>query len=420
MHPTAAFLWTSNANGIIARGFSDGTARHYPLLRTLSTKQVSDIVGRDEELLRPKGGRLRPDDQMPISEDSSNRLEAIRRVRDMLYGGVPWHKGGRSQSKTSSCRVLRRWPAHVLRHCLQPRFVGQRVDGTCASSHWCNTVVLARKQTLEEFEWLADSLLESLPSTGTHSIVAHCQADAFLRQSRRSVLRDETGCDYQGLTTDALCTNAVVGRQANESHTASKNCHFFDRLTTHPSSIQEGSILGNTPTSHQQCCTPIQATHRPWAIWAAWEHGVSRMWGSFATSPTSSLWYCDRSTLGPSNRGLRLRQPHQQDRLVGLPPNLCIWAQPAVWTAIYLSKRSSSITANMELVPGHASTTGGSRPPIVLTHREITMEPFSGQAFTHSELALPEVRFDAAQLHTQAMGMVFNWTLSQELLFSAA
>ena len=84
MHPTAAFLSMPNANGIItggatARGFNDGTERRYPLLLTLSTKQVSDIVEFDEEILRPKGGQLRPDGQMPASE------EAIRHVSIYLY-----------------------------------------------------------------------------------------------------------------------------------------------------------------------------------------------------------------------------------------------------------------------------------------------------------------------------------------------
>ena len=90
MHPSAAFISMPNANGIItggatARGFNDGTTRGYPLLLTLSTKQVSDIVEFDEEILRPKGGRLRPDDQMPTSEDSSDRLEAIRHVCAVYY-----------------------------------------------------------------------------------------------------------------------------------------------------------------------------------------------------------------------------------------------------------------------------------------------------------------------------------------------
>ena len=85
MRPTAASLSMPNPQGTItggatARGFNDGTERGYPLLLTLSTRQVSDVVKLDEEILRPKEGRLRNDGQMPASEDPNERLEAIRQV----------------------------------------------------------------------------------------------------------------------------------------------------------------------------------------------------------------------------------------------------------------------------------------------------------------------------------------------------
>ena len=88
MHPTAACRCRVR-NGIItggatARGFNDGTKRGYPLLLTLSTRQVSDIVRRSQILI-PKGGRLRPDGHMPASEDSNERREAIRHVCTTYY-----------------------------------------------------------------------------------------------------------------------------------------------------------------------------------------------------------------------------------------------------------------------------------------------------------------------------------------------
>ena len=45
-----------------------------------STKQVSDVVEFGEEILSPKGGRLRSDNQMSTSEDPNDRLKNIRHV----------------------------------------------------------------------------------------------------------------------------------------------------------------------------------------------------------------------------------------------------------------------------------------------------------------------------------------------------
>ena len=51
-----------NRQGIITGGastggFNDGSVRGYPLWLALSTRQVSDVVHLDEDILRPKGGR---------------------------------------------------------------------------------------------------------------------------------------------------------------------------------------------------------------------------------------------------------------------------------------------------------------------------------------------------------------------------
>ena len=83
MHSTAAFLSMTNADGTITggttmRGFSDGTERGYPLLLALSTKQISNIVKFDEEILTPKQGNLPSDSQMHVLEDPSDKLEAIK------------------------------------------------------------------------------------------------------------------------------------------------------------------------------------------------------------------------------------------------------------------------------------------------------------------------------------------------------
>ena len=71
--------------GITTRGFNDGSEQGYPVLLTLSTQQVSDIVYFDEEILKPKGSKLPADCEMPCHEESSDRLEAIRQVCANYY-----------------------------------------------------------------------------------------------------------------------------------------------------------------------------------------------------------------------------------------------------------------------------------------------------------------------------------------------
>ena len=82
-----------NESGIIAgeistRGFNDGLERGYPLLLTLSTRQVSDVVCSDEEIRKPKGGKLLSDEQTPTDEADSDRLESIRHVCRLLFGSA--------------------------------------------------------------------------------------------------------------------------------------------------------------------------------------------------------------------------------------------------------------------------------------------------------------------------------------------
>ena len=84
MHSTAAFLSMPNRNGVITggkstRGFNDRTIRGYPLWLPLSTRQVSDVVQLDEDILRPKGGRHVKDECDEI-QDLEKKREAVRQV----------------------------------------------------------------------------------------------------------------------------------------------------------------------------------------------------------------------------------------------------------------------------------------------------------------------------------------------------
>ena len=89
MHSTAAFLSMPNKYGIIlggttTRGFNEKTMRGYPLKLSLTTRQVTDVVMHNENILCAKGGRKVPDDTSVIP-DPEERREAVRKLCALRY-----------------------------------------------------------------------------------------------------------------------------------------------------------------------------------------------------------------------------------------------------------------------------------------------------------------------------------------------
>ena len=89
MHSTAAFLSMPNKDGVILggktiRGFNENTMRGYPLRLPLTTRQVTDVVMHDEDILCAKGGRQVPDDTSVIP-DPEERREAVRKLCTLRY-----------------------------------------------------------------------------------------------------------------------------------------------------------------------------------------------------------------------------------------------------------------------------------------------------------------------------------------------
>ena len=80
MHSAAAFLSMPNSDGVVRggnsdRGFNDQTRRGYPLRLTLTTRQVTDVVMYDEEILSVRGGRMVKDDHRPPVDKETRREE---------------------------------------------------------------------------------------------------------------------------------------------------------------------------------------------------------------------------------------------------------------------------------------------------------------------------------------------------------
>ena len=88
MHFTTAFLSMPNAEGIVLggtadRGFNENSTRNYPAWMSITTRQVTDVVMNDQDILAVKGGRqvTRPE---PYLDDVA-RLERIRQICASKY-----------------------------------------------------------------------------------------------------------------------------------------------------------------------------------------------------------------------------------------------------------------------------------------------------------------------------------------------
>ena len=77
-----------NENGVVLggatdRGFNDNSARGYPTWLTLTTRQVTDVVMYDEEILSVKGGRQVPEPEPHL--DDETRSERTRQLCALKY-----------------------------------------------------------------------------------------------------------------------------------------------------------------------------------------------------------------------------------------------------------------------------------------------------------------------------------------------
>ena len=91
MHSTAAFPSMPNEEGLVlggtaGQGFNDNSARGYPAWMSVTTRQVTDVVMNDQDILAVKGGRQVAGPE-PYLDDVA-RQERIRQicVSKYLYG----------------------------------------------------------------------------------------------------------------------------------------------------------------------------------------------------------------------------------------------------------------------------------------------------------------------------------------------
>ena len=79
--------------------------------------------------------------------------------------------------------------------------------------------------------------------------------------------------------------------------------------------------------------------------------------------------------------------------------------------------RNASSSVSVGHIPENASADSAA---ITLSHDEISLEAYTGNAFAPRELTPSDYRHHGTMLTMQALGTNFNWTLNQEIVFSAA
>ena len=82
-----------------------------------------------------------------------------------------------------------------------------------------------------------------------------------------------------------------------------------------------------------------------------------------------------------------------------------------------MTMRSAVTPMDMGHLPDEATAEASQ---ISLNHDEISMEYYSGHIFPAYELALTDDRHHGTRLQIRAIGVQLNWTLNQEIVFSAA
>ena len=82
-----------------------------------------------------------------------------------------------------------------------------------------------------------------------------------------------------------------------------------------------------------------------------------------------------------------------------------------------LSMRNASSSAWVGHIPENGSAESS---PIALDHDTISAEPYTGHSFPALEMTSAANRHHGTKLTMQAIGTNFNWTLNQEIVFSAA
>ena len=447
MHSTAAFLSMPNQEGVVlggppGQGFNDNSAS-YPAWMTITTRQVTDVVMNDQDILAVKGGRQVLAVEPYLSD--VDRQEKIRKVCASNY------LGGYSESKVLDPIQLH-YPA-----CTMP--LAATTPAVITAGILCNPQYVTDYM---KHVGLVRELLNQASLSVNPAVLAKC-SDQILK-SLAGLLTNESSCP---LTREPIpAWNIVKVVRANPTaelvaNTISLVSHDDSHLNV-PSAPMPIPDTDQTSAMHPALVTELTMSKPYYRLGGLIPHLTRE--GSFWKSTRSAvhetiLEY--QLSLDPTDPA-RLKQmevlscgwvsslPKIKDYnpTTGLHKTLTVdsvLGNPQYWMTKDGTTAKASSPAGPPsgggVVQGLAqrfekmSVRGGAQSPemktfldeafepaeeLHLKHDEITWEFYTGRHFAVPELIPGEERYHKTNLKLNALGGEFLWTLNHEVVFSTA
>ena len=330
--------------GSSSRGFNDNPMRGYPLRLALTTRQLTDVVMTDEEILSVKGGRTVKDDES-VSMDEETRREKTR--------------------KTCALRYLDGYPDAKVIDPIKENYPACTMPLSATSPMHVTPEILCNTQYAQEYVEhvaLVRELLDQA-SLSTNPDLLKRSSNKLL-QSLGGLLRGASDCE---LTLEPIPVWNLVKVVRNKP-----DAELVRQTTTLMGSDEDISI--NMPSA------PMPMPEGQY--WMN-QDGTTAKAASLAVPPT--LW---------NHSVQRLTQHFEQ-------------------MSMRNADQSMDFGSLLDDPTAEAVQTQ-------LSHDEISWEYYTDHLFPALELVPMVDRHHGTRLDLRAIGSQFNWTLNQEVVFSAA
>ena len=449
MHSTAAFLSMPNQDGIVlggppGRGFNDNSARGYPAWMTITTRQVTDVVMNDQNILAVKGGRQVTAPEPYLSD--VDRQEKIRQICASNY------LGGYSEEKVLDPVQLQH-PA-----CTMP--LAATTPAVITAGILCNPQYVIDYM---KHVGLVRELLNQATLPVNPAVLAKCANKMF--KSLAGLVSSESNCPLTWEPIPAWNVVKVVRANPTAELVAKTISLVSDNESSHlnvPSAPMPIPDTDQTSAMHPALVTELALSKPYYRLGGLIPHLTRE--GSFwkSTRPAVHETILEHQlSLDPADTA-HLKQ--MDVLLCGWVPSLQKVKDYNPTTGLHKTLTVDSVLGNQQywiaqdgttakasspagppsgggVVQGLAqrfeklSVRGGAQSPDMKTfldeafepaeeqhlkHDEITWEFYTGRHFAVPELIPGEERYHKTKLKLNALGGEFLWTLNHEVVFSSA
>ena len=448
MKSTAAFLSMPNANGIIMggppdQGFNDNSARGYPAWMPITTRQVTDVVMNDQDILAVKGGR-----QVAGPEPYMNDMERLDRIRQVC-----------------ASRYLSGYPVTKVIDPLQVNYPACTMPLAATAPLVITAASLCTPQYVCDYVKHVGLIREMLGHTSLSenpAVLAKCNNK--LLNSIAGLLQGSSNCPLNREPIPAWSVVKVVRTKPTAELVAKTTLLMVHDETARlnmPCAPMPIPDTDETSAMHPALVTALTASKPHYRLGGLIPH-LSRE-GCFWKSTRPAV----HETIVEHQLSMDPVDPtywRQVDRIVcGWTPSLskandynpnnglhktlsvdCLHGNPHYW----LSKDGTTAKAASPAGPPswsgsvrgltqqfeQMSMKGGTQPSdktfldeafepaeeLHLNHEEVRWEFYTGRHFEVPELIAGADRFSETRLKLNALGGDFHWTLNHEVVFSSA